>query len=110
MPEPEPRYVLTFKPGSPEMIVVSVIALVGAGIAVLVSWLLRALICGEVFSNDSEDCGGGTALLVIALVGLAPVLGMVVTSTRRHGHPWYWFFAGVFVYGFWAVVFLSFLG
>jgi hypothetical protein len=92
------------------MIVVSVMALVGAGIAVLVSWLLRALICGEVFSNDSDECGGGTALLVIALVGLAPVIGMVVASTRRHGHPWYWFFAGVFVYGFWAVVFLSFLG
>jgi hypothetical protein len=92
------------------MILVSVMALVGAGIAVLVSWLLRALICGEVFSSDSDDCQGGTALLVIALVGLAPVVGMVVASTRRRGHPWYWFFAGVFVYGLWAVVFLSFLG
>jgi hypothetical protein len=62
------------------------------------------------FSNDSGDCGGGTALLVIALVGLAPVVGMVVESARRGGHPWYWFFASLFVYGFWAVVFLSFLG
>jgi hypothetical protein len=110
VPETEPRYVLTFKPGSPEMIVVSLLALVGGGIAVLVSWVLRALICGEVLDNSSDSCRGGTALLVVALVGLAPVVGMVVESARRRGHPWYWFFAGVFVYGFWAVVFLSYIG
>jgi hypothetical protein len=92
------------------MIVVSVLALVGAGIAVLVSWVLRALICGEVLESRSDDCRGGTALFVVALVGLAPVVGMVVESTRRHGHPWRWFSAGALVYGFWAVVFLSFLG
>lgn len=110
VPDPEPRYVLNFKPGSAEMIVVSVLALVGAAIAVLVSWVLRALICSEVLENRSDSCEGGTALLVVAMVGLAPVVGMVVESTRRRGHPWYWFFAGVFVYGFWAVFFLSFVG
>ncbi len=110
MAEPEPRYVLTFKPGSPEMVVMSTIALVGAAIAVLVSWVARALICGEVMSSDSNVCGGGTALLAISLAGLVPVVGMVVESARRRGHPWYWFFAAVFVYGFWGVVILSLAG
>jgi hypothetical protein len=106
MAEPEPRYVLTFKPATPEMVVVSLAALVGAGVAVFFSWVVNEIACEGAASP--EDCGhGGTALLTIALIGLVPALGMVVESARPGGHPWYWFLAGALVYGFWAVVFAS---
>jgi multisubunit Na+/H+ antiporter MnhB subunit len=102
MAEPEPRYVLTFKPGSPEIIVVAIAALVGAGFTIFFSFVLRSLSCGE------GDCGEGfLAMLVIACAGVAPLLGMLVESVRRRGHPWYWFFAAAFVYAFWGVVLLS---
>ena len=56
-----------------------------------------------------RGCGGGAGVLTIALVGLVPVLGMVVESTRRRGHPWYWFFIGACVYVVRAVAFQSFV-
>jgi phosphatidylserine decarboxylase len=40
VPEPEPRYILTFKPGTPEMVVVAVAALVGASIVVFFSFVI----------------------------------------------------------------------
>jgi uncharacterized protein (DUF983 family) len=102
--EPESRYILTFKPGSPEMIVFAAAALVGAGFAVFITVISRAFACGE---GSSDDCTAGSALLVISGVGVVPVLGMLVESARRRGHPWYWFFAAVIVYALWGVVVLS---
>lgn len=87
------------------MVVLAIAALVGACLAIAFSYLVHELACGE------GDCYAGySAMLVIACAGVVPVLGMLVESARRRGHPWYWFFAAVFVYGFWAVVFLSILG
>ena len=86
------------------MVIVSVTALVGAGLAVFITVIGRAFACGE---GSSDDCAAGSALLVISAVGVVPVLGMVVESARRRGHPWYWFFAAVIVYVLWGVVLLS---
>ncbi len=106
MAEREPRYVLTFRPGTPEMVVVAAAALIGAAAAVAISFVARSVGCGEA----NGDCGAGTALLVGACAGAIPVLAMLIESGRRHGHPWYWFVAAAVVYAFWAVMFLSFVG
>lgn len=87
------------------MMVVSAIALVGAVVAVVISWVAKEIQCEGVASRD--ECGGGEWLLAVALLGLVPVVGMVIESARRRGHPWYWFLVGAFVYGFWAIVFQS---
>ena len=86
------------------MVVLAIAALVGAAIAVFISFVVRALACGE------GDCAGASAPLVVACAGVAPLLGMLVESARRRGHPWYWFFAAAFVYAFWGVVFLPLFG
>jgi hypothetical protein len=86
------------------MVVVAVAALVGAAFAILFSFAVGSYVCGE------GDCEGSSAPLVIACVGVAPLLGMLVESVRRRGHPWYWFIAAAFIYAFWGVVSLSLWG
>jgi len=73
---------------------------------VAIPFVAHAVGCGEA----GGECSGNTALVVIACVGLVPVLGMLIESARSRGHPWYWFFAAAFVYGFWAVVFMAVVG
>lgn len=104
--KPEPRYVLSFRPGTAEMVVVGVLVVLGAAVAVGVTWIAREITCGE---SDS-DCGGARALLIVAIVGLMPALGMLITSGRRTGHPWRWFVATVLVYAVWGVAFAGFAG
>jgi hypothetical protein len=89
------------------MIVVSVAALVGAGVAVFYSWIYREFACNPTFPSDSESCSGQNALLVIALVDMAAAIAMVAESRRPRGHPWYWFFGGALVFAVWGVVFAS---
>jgi hypothetical protein len=85
------------------MVVVATAALVGATAALAISFVARSVGCGEAGGH----CGGGTALLVIACAGVVPVLGMLIESGRRRGHPWYWFVAAAVVYALWGVVLLS---
>jgi hypothetical protein len=98
----DPRYVATFRPGSPEMVAVAIVALLGAVAAVAISVVARSIACGE----SSGDCDGGTVLVVIASVGLLPTLGMVAESSRRRG-PWYWFLGAALVYAFWTIAFAA---
>ncbi len=83
---------------------IAIAGLFGAGAAVFFSLVVRAFGC------EGGDCSFGTALLAIACAGVVPVAAMLIESFRRTGHPWYWFVAGAFVYGFWGVVFMSGFG
>jgi hypothetical protein len=85
---------------------VACIGLIGAGAAISISIVARAFTC----EDAGDSCAGGTALVAIACLGLVPPLGMLVASARPRGHPWYWFVTGAFIYGFWAVVFMSLAG
>lgn len=99
MAEPEPRYVATFRPGTPEMVIVAFLVVLGAVFVAGLTQVARG-IC-----EDSECSSEGRILLIVAVVGLVPALAMLIESGRRRGHPWPWFFATVFIYAIWAVAF-----
>jgi zinc transporter ZupT len=95
----------TLPPSAPIATAIAIAGLLGAGVAVFFSLVVRAFAC-----EDGDCSGGGTALLVIACAGVLPVIAMLIESRRRRGHPWYWFVAGAVVYAFWGVVFTSVVG
>lgn len=107
MSEFEPRYVLSFRSGTPEMIVVGVCTVLGAAFVVLFAYVVREFVCAEA---SSECSSGALVQLVIACVGLIPALGTLVASARRRGHPWRWFLVTVISYAFWALFPLSVFG
>jgi hypothetical protein len=83
------------------VIIVAVLAIVGATGAVALSWIAREIACNEA----GGDCGPGLPVLVVAAAGLVPAGGMLVASVRGLGHPWGWFLATAAVYGLWGLVF-----
>jgi hypothetical protein len=96
----------TLSPSSTIATAIAIVGLLGVAAAIFFSLVIRAFGC-----DDADGCsGGGTALVVIACAGALPVIGMLVESRRRRGHPWYWFIAAAFVYAFWGVVFMSLAG
>ena len=105
--EPEPRYVATFRPGSPELVILAILVLIGAVLAVGLSWAARELVCGEKLQGD---CDGGIPVGLVAIAGLIPALGMVVSSARQGGHPWRWFMATASVYALWGLAFMGWAG
>lgn len=96
----EPRYVVTFRPGTPEMIVVGVLTVVGAGFGTLLALIIRSYDCGEGRNGCSTE---GLVQLVIASTGLILALAMLVESSRSRGRPWRWFAAAAIVYAVWVV-------
>jgi hypothetical protein len=101
----EPRYVATFRPGTPEMMIVAGLVVVGAIAALAISLLVRQLACG--LGHEGCTATEGFASSVFALAGVFPALGMFVASARRRGHPWRWFVATAFVYFWWGLVFAA---
>ena len=103
MAEPEPRYVATFRPGTPEMVIVAVLIVLGAAFAVGLAWIAREIECSA--EAYSECSGEGMVQLIIVIAGLVPALGTLVESGRKRGHPWLWFIATVLVYAVWGLYF-----
>ena len=90
------------------MVIVAVLILLGALVAVAVSFGMRHLGCG--LSQYSCNRTEGYAPFVIALAGLVPALGMLVASARTRGRPLRWFVAVAFVYFWWGIVFAGEFG
>ena len=83
------------------MVIVAVLVVLGASLAVGLTWIARGIACGEA----GGDCGPGLPLLILAAAGLVPALGMLIASGRSRGHPWRWFFATASVYAVWGLAF-----
>ena len=98
------RYVPTFKPGTPGMFIVGMLVLAGALVVSYLAFVIRAVDCGA--DSESECSQESLTQLVIACVGVAPAVGMVVASARRRGHPWRWFLATVVIHAFWIIFIL----
>jgi hypothetical protein len=83
------------------MVILSGLGVLGAAFVVYVALLVRWLECdGE---NASGCSTGGLIQFVLALIGLALAIGMLVASARARGHPWRWFAAAIPVYALWAI-------
>jgi hypothetical protein len=80
---------------------VAVLVSVGAALAVGLTWIARAIACGEA----NGDCEPGLPLLILAGVGLVTAVGMLIASGRRRGHPWRWLVATALVYAVWGLAF-----
>jgi hypothetical protein len=100
-PPREPRYVATFRAGTPEMFVVGLLTVIGAGFAIAIAGLVREIACGEAGGDCDEDT---LAPLVIAWLGLIPAVATLVASARRHGRPWRWLLVTASVYGIWGML------
>jgi hypothetical protein len=106
MAELEPRYVATFRARTPEMIITTLLLVLGAIYVLAGAWILPHVACAL---DSSSDCSGAwvSGQLFIAIVGLVTALGAVVESCRRSGHPWRWFLAAVLVDTVWGFVFFG---
>ena len=97
----ERTYTATFRPGTPETIVVGVLTVAGALFAIYIANVLRFVDCAnEAWSECSTP---GLVQLLIAWAGLLPALGTLVSTIRKRGHPWRWFAATGLVYAGWLV-------
>jgi uncharacterized membrane protein YhaH (DUF805 family) len=85
------------------MIVVGLLVVVGAGLAVGVTWIAREISCGEAQPECNDEA---LIVLLLAIAGLIPGLGMLVASWHQRGHPWRWFLVTAVVYAaVWAPAF-----
>jgi hypothetical protein len=79
----------------------AVVALLCAGLGAYIALTLRFVDCAnEAYSTCS---GPGLVQLLVALAGLAPALGSVVTSFRGRGHPGRWFWLTGLIYAVWGL-------
>ncbi len=97
----EPRYVVRFRPGSPEMLVVGFTTFFGACFAVVTALSFRFVDCAV--EASSECTTPGRVQLLIAFAGVIPALGTLVHAIRRRGHPWRWFSVTALSYALWIV-------
>lgn len=104
MVDPEPRYVLTFRPGTAEAFFVGLFKVLGAAFAVYVSEVLRFVDCANEAWSECSDAG--LVQKALAYAGLAPAAATLVASRRTHGHPWRWFGVSALVYAAWGFVVL----
>lgn len=93
MPDAQPRYA---------EIIVALLTVAGATFIAWFSWTAREFVCGEKLQGD---CDGGTPVVVVAMIGLMPAVGMLVGSWRARGHPWRWFLVTALAYVAWGVAF-----
>src|SRR5687768_17588255 len=107
MAEPAPKSVATFRPKTPEMILVALLTLGGAAFATFVAYVWRWVECSsESYSQCTTD---GSVQLFVASFGVVTALGTLVASFRRRGRPWVWFLATVCVYSTWGILVLVWL-
>lgn len=96
-----PRFTLTFRPRTPEMVVVGVFTVLGAAFATFVANVVRWVECCS--ESGLEASGEAEMQFAIALLGIVPAIGVLSESFRARGRPWLWFVATGLVYVMWAV-------
>jgi MFS superfamily sulfate permease-like transporter len=103
--EPKLRRAARFRAGTPEMVVIAILTIIGAVLLIWAAAVIRAVDCGA--DSDSECSGKGLAQLLIAVAGGLPAFATLFESLRPgRGRPWRWLLVTAAVYIVWGVFLL----